>query len=135
MHFAVRANHDHNRTDVNLPNRSLALSAGQNFGFINKMMGAAVAGWVHGASPATLARMLCLTDHARRRLAERGLLLTWVEATVAAPDWTAHHVALDLLVSFRAIHQAGGRILKVVHRGAGPDAVVITAHFDRKARR
>jgi hypothetical protein len=36
--------------------------------------------------------------------------------------------------SFKAIGEAGGRILRVVHRGDGNDIAVVTVHFDRDAK-
>jgi hypothetical protein len=36
--------------------------------------------------------------------------------------------------SFKAIGEAGGRILRVVHRSEGNDIVIVTVHFDRDAK-
>jgi hypothetical protein len=37
--------------------------------------------------------------------------------------------------SFTAIPEFGNRVVRVVHRPDGPDIVVVTAHWDRGARR
>ena len=76
-----------------------------------------------------------LTKHMERRIQERKLPLAWIEATIAAPDWTAADPDPALIRSFRAIAEAGRRVLRVVHRTEGADIVVVTAHFDRSARR
>jgi len=39
-----------------------------------------------------------------------------------------------LMRSFKAIDEACGRILRVVHRAEGNDTVIVTVHFDRDAR-
>jgi len=39
-----------------------------------------------------------------------------------------------LMRSFKAIDEACGRILRVVHRAEGNDIVIVTVHFDRDAR-
>jgi hypothetical protein len=76
-----------------------------------------------------------LHDHAVLRLAERRVSRTWVEATVAAPDWTAPDPDDPQVTrAFRLIPEAQGRILRVAHRPDGADILVITAFFDRGAR-
>ena len=80
--------------------------------------------------------MIRFHSHAAIRIAERHLRLEWVEATVVAPDWTApdpNDPAVTRI--FRAISQAQGRILRVAHRPDGNDIVVLTAFFDRGARK
>ena len=78
---------------------------------------------------------LQLTRHVARRVEERHLLLTWIEAAVFAPDWTTQDPDPSLTRSFKSIAEAGGRVLRVVHRPDGADIRVVTAFFDRGARR
>lgn len=78
---------------------------------------------------------LKLTTHAAQMMEERGIRPEWVAATVNYPANTMadpHDPALTR--SFRAIPEADGRVLRVVHRPADDDIVVVTAHFDRGAR-
>ena len=80
--------------------------------------------------------MIRLSKHAQEALDKRNILVAWVERTLAAPDF-AHPDPGDpsLTRSFKAIDEAGGRILRVVHRPDGNDILVATVHFDRGARR
>jgi hypothetical protein len=80
--------------------------------------------------------MLVLSGHAQRRIAERATPLAPVEAMVNAPDRVAPD-ALDPAAThlFRAIPEAVGKVLKVVHKPSGDDVTVVTAHLDRGARR
>ena len=86
--------------------------------------------------PLPLPIVLRLTDHAERELRRRAIARAWVEATIATPDWTAPDPRdPGLTRSFKAIATFGSRVLRVVHRPAGDDMLVITAHFDRRAKR
>jgi hypothetical protein len=78
--------------------------------------------------------MLILTRHAREAIEKRLLDLEWIERTIAAPDFTHRDPDPTLTRSFKAIDEAGRRILRVVHRPADADIVVITVHFDRDAK-
>ena len=80
--------------------------------------------------------MIRLSKHAQEALNERNIAFEWVERTIAAPDFTR----LDpndpsQTCSFKAIDEAGGRILRVVHRPEGDDILFATVHSDRGARR
>jgi hypothetical protein len=79
--------------------------------------------------------MIRLSIHTEKRVAERALDLAWIEATITAPDWTTADPDPTLTRSYKAIAAFGGRVLRVVHRAAGDDAIVVTAFFDRSARR
>ena len=72
--------------------------------------------------------------HAIERMAARGIARHWVEAALASPDWEVPNGRPGVTRTFQAIAEAGGRILRVVHRHDGADIVVITALFDRNAR-
>lgn len=77
---------------------------------------------------------IVLSNHARLVSQERGLPIAWIEATILAPDRRAKDPTDPVLTrSYRRIPQANGRILRVVHRPAGPDILVITAFLDRGA--
>ena len=83
-----------------------------------------------------MTKKIVLTGHARTRLRTRQLKVEWVEDTVHRPDWTA----LDpkdpnVERRFRAIETFGGRILRVVCVETESTIRVISALFDRNARR
>jgi hypothetical protein len=79
--------------------------------------------------------MIKLTAHAKARMAQYGIDLAWVEATIASPAWTEldpqdAHVTR----SFARIVLRGGRVLRVAHRPDGSDVLVLSVFFDRGAR-
>ncbi len=77
---------------------------------------------------------LILSAHACVVIQERGLALEWVERTLQAPDATGPDPSQPGLTrSFKRIEEAGGRVIRVVHRPQGSDMLVITAFFDRGA--
>ena len=79
---------------------------------------------------------MILTKHAQEAIDKRRVELRWIEAAIAAPDRVEpdpRHP--ERTRSFKAITEFGGRVLRVVHRPAADDIVVITVHFDRGARR
>lgn len=78
--------------------------------------------------------MIKLTTHCMVRFLERKLQMAWIERVVSTPDWTAPDRDPALTQSFKAIAEAGSRVLKVVHRPDGEDVAVVTAHFDRDAK-
>jgi hypothetical protein len=79
--------------------------------------------------------MIRLTKHAKEAMALRRIALEWVESTIAAPERIeADPRHPDLERSYKAIPAFGGRVLRVVHRRARADIIVITVHFDRGAR-
>lgn len=79
--------------------------------------------------------MILLTKHAEEAVEERKIALDWIERTVAMPDFSDIDPADPTLThSFKAIDEAGGRFLRVVHRPEGNDIVIVTVHFDRDAR-
>ena len=69
-------------------------------------------------------------------IAERGLALAWIEAAITDPDTVGQDPgSSDLTRVWKRIPEAGGRVVRVVYRPLGNDILVITAFFDRKARR
>lgn len=80
--------------------------------------------------------MIRLTRHAQSRMLRRGLPFAWIEATIASPDRSVPDPDSPALTrSYKAIPEAAERVLRVVHRPDGTDILVVTAHFDRGARR
>jgi hypothetical protein len=76
-----------------------------------------------------------LTKHAEEAIAARGIDPAWVATAITAPDRSEQDpLRPELTRSFKAIAQAGNRVLRVVHRRDHSDIVVITVHFDRGAR-
>jgi hypothetical protein len=76
------------------------------------------------------------TKHAQEAIGARDVAVDWIEAAIRAPDWIEpdpRHP--DRIRSFKAIAEHGGRVLRVVHRREGDDILIITVHFDRRARR
>lgn len=77
-----------------------------------------------------------LTLHAREAIEDHGLMVAWVEATVAAPEFTQTGPFDPTLTrAFKSIPEADGRILRVVYRHDAEETVIVTAHFDRGASR
>lgn len=65
-------------------------------------------------------------------MARGEIAVAWVERTVREPDWTAPDPQNPALTrSFRRIGEAGGRVLRVVHRTQGHAILVVTAFLDR----
>ncbi len=80
--------------------------------------------------------MVVLSKHTSDELATRRIRLDFIEAALAAPDRrTADPNDPALTRSFKAIAEFGDRVLRVVHRPHGPDIFVVTAHWDRGAKR
>jgi hypothetical protein len=80
--------------------------------------------------------MLRLTKYAEESVEKRNIALDWINRAIAAPDYSeADPNDPTLTRSFKAIDEAARRILRVVHRPQGDDILVVTAHFDRSARR
>jgi uncharacterized DUF497 family protein len=81
-------------------------------------------------------KAVILTEHARTRMRNRQLQIQWVEDTARAPDWTEcdpHDPTVER--RFRAIGQFGNRILRVACVETSTAIRVISAMFDRNARR
>ena len=77
-----------------------------------------------------------LTGHAATAVTERKLQLDWIELTVRNPDWSAPDpLWTDVERRFRAIPEYGNRVLRVACLETPTETRIITAFFDRKARR
>ncbi|MBD2234382.1 DUF4258 domain-containing protein [Phormidium tenue] len=76
-----------------------------------------------------------LSHHAELRLAERKIELAWVALTVAEPALVEHHPEDPTCqCAYRAIPEAGGRVLKVVYNRTTNPWHIVTIHFDRRMR-
>ena len=79
--------------------------------------------------------MIRLTKHAAESIEKRGIALEWIERTLEMPDFARPDPRDRTLTrSFKGIAEAGGRILRVVHRPEGNDILIATVHFDRGAK-
>jgi hypothetical protein len=77
-----------------------------------------------------------LTEHAAAAIAERKLLLRWIEEAVHKPEWTEPDLQwTDVERRFRAIPEFGNRILPAACLETPTETRIITAFFDRKAKR
>jgi Domain of unknown function (DUF4258) len=76
------------------------------------------------------------TAHARTRLRDRRIDLKWIEEAIFDPDWTEKDPK-DPAVErrFRTVWQFGGRVLRVACVETNSSVRVISAMFDRNARR
>ena len=83
-----------------------------------------------------MSKPLVLTHHARIRMAERKLPMSWVEQTARYPEWIEPDSSGSTVQRrFRAIPEFGGRILRVACVETDFDIRIITVTFDRDARR
>jgi hypothetical protein len=78
---------------------------------------------------------IILSVHAAEAIELRGIDPAWIEATISSPDRSEPDARPGRTRSFKAIVAFGGRTLRVVHRPADDGVMVITAYFDRGARR
>ena len=79
---------------------------------------------------------IVLTAHARERCEERGVKPEWIELTLAEPDWVEPDPSdPDAKRWFKAGVAGDARVLRVAGKFDTDAVVVITAFFDRGARR
>ncbi len=77
-----------------------------------------------------------LSKHTAREMGGRGILFAYIVSVIGSPERTMVDPNDPKLTrAFRAIPEFGGRVLRVVHRPDGADIFVVTAHWDRGARR
>ena len=80
--------------------------------------------------------MIKLSKHISREMVGRGIHREYIEATLATPDRvTGYPMNPALRRSFKPIPAFANRVLRVVHRPDGDDMFVVTAHWDRGAKR
>ncbi|OJF96778.1 DUF4258 domain-containing protein [Pararhizobium antarcticum] len=76
------------------------------------------------------------TLHAETVIRERGLNKSWIENTVRQPDWRIPDPEdKDIARLYRHISERGDRILRVACLENVEEIRIISAFFDRKARR
>ena len=81
-------------------------------------------------------KRLVLTSHAGLKIRQRELDLQWVERTARHPEWTqADPYRPEIERRFRSIEEFGGRVLRVACVETVDTIRVISAVFDRGARR
>jgi uncharacterized DUF497 family protein len=81
-------------------------------------------------------KLVVLTAHAKARLEDRHIDLTWIEETVHSPEWCENDLKdPGIERRFRAIPAFDGRILRVACVETNSDIRVISVMFDRNARR
>jgi hypothetical protein len=57
-----------------------------------------------------------ISVHAKERIDERNILLTWIQETIEKPDKTeSHQNDPELEIAFKKIEGYSGRVLKVVY--------------------
>jgi uncharacterized DUF497 family protein len=79
---------------------------------------------------------LVLTAHAQARLRERHIDLKWLEEAALKPDWTQADPGDPAIERrFKVFPQFGGRVLRVACVETVSNIRVISAMFDRNARR
>jgi hypothetical protein len=76
-----------------------------------------------------------LTKHAKKALAEREILIAWVEHTLASPELRLPDPD-DAAVErrYRKIPEFGGRVLRVAVNTAVEPNRVVSIFFDRKMK-
>lgn len=79
--------------------------------------------------------MIRLSKHTTDEMTGRGISLAYIEAALAAPDRQTPDPDPALTRAFKAIPEFGNRVLRVVHRPDGADVFVVTATWDRGAKR
>jgi len=79
---------------------------------------------------------ITLSIHAQGNILKRALDIAWIEQTILAPDWTTVDPDDSTVIrAYSTIGSFGGRTLRVAYRRRKADILVITAFFDRGARR
>ena len=80
--------------------------------------------------------MIVLSRHTEREMHARGITRAYIEAVLAGPAYTTPDTKDPTLVrAFGPIAAFGNRVLRVVYRRRGDDIFVVTATWDRGARR
>jgi Domain of unknown function (DUF4258) len=77
-----------------------------------------------------------LTIHAAQAVSERELRLEWIESAARACEWSRPDPqGNEIEQRFRAIPEYENRILRVACLESATEIRIITAFFDRKAKR
>ena len=81
-------------------------------------------------------KRLQFTRHAQDVIVERSLNHSWIEKTVRSPEWSIpdpHRPGVEW--RFHTISEFGGRTLRVVCIENAEEIRILTAFFDRDARK
>jgi len=76
------------------------------------------------------------STHARTAMRERALEKAWLEAAVFEPDWRLPDpVDADVERRFKPVPERDGRVMRVAVVETDDEIRIITAFFDRRARK
>lgn len=79
---------------------------------------------------------IVLTNHAERAVRERELRLEWIETAARTCDWSRPDPQGDGIEQrFRAIPEYENRVMRVACLETKSEIRILTAFFDRKAKR
>jgi hypothetical protein len=80
--------------------------------------------------------MIHYSLHANEQIEERRIERGWVGIAITAPDWTeVDPIFPERMRCYKSVAEFAGRVPRVVCQREHDDIVVITAHFDRGAKR
>lgn len=73
-----------------------------------------------------------LTEHAQRRIIQRGIALEWIVRVLENPDHEEPDLEdLQLYKAWSSIPELGGRVLCVVYNETTDPWRIVTAYFER----
>ena len=76
-----------------------------------------------------------LSDHARKRLVQRGIDIAWIARTLMQPTVTENDANDPTLAhALLAIPERGFRVLRVIYNESNDPVTVVTAYFDDKVK-
>lgn len=76
-----------------------------------------------------------ISVHAKKRIDERDILLTWIQETIEKSDRPeSDQTDPELEIAFKKIESYGGRILKIVYNKTVSPIRIVTLHFDRSMK-
>lgn len=76
-----------------------------------------------------------LSEHARKRLLQRGIDPTWVARALVQPAVTENDESDPTLAhALLAIPERGFRVLRVIYNESNDPVTVVTAYFDDKVK-
>ena len=73
-----------------------------------------------------------LTEHAKKRLLQRGIPEAWIAAALAHPMRTENDA--DLVHALIAIPEKGFRMLRVIYNESHFPPSIVTAYFDNQVK-
>ena len=80
-------------------------------------------------------RKYLLSAHAETVIAERSILIAWVEGVLTSPEKTEPDKEDPQLThALGRIPEHGGRVLRVVYNGVIEPVTIVTVYFDRTQR-